>query len=103
MVYQQFINYPMLSVYENIASPMLVAGADRATGDRKVRPAAEMPRLSPYLERHPPHLSGGHEQRPALPRAMVKEAKLVLLDWRSESGRCGNGGVSPDRTRWNAY
>jgi len=47
MVYQQFINYPALSVYENIASPMRVAGKDQATIDREVRKAAELIKLTP--------------------------------------------------------
>ncbi len=41
MVYQQFINYPAMTVYENIASPLRVAGTDRATIDREVRQAAD--------------------------------------------------------------
>lgn len=80
MVYQQFINYPTLSVYDNIASPMRVAGADKATIDRKVRAAAELLKLTPYLERTPLNLSGGQQQRTAIARALVKDAKLVLLD-----------------------
>lgn len=80
MVYQQFINYPTLSVYENIASPLRVAGTDKATIDRKVRQAAEMLHLTPLLKRTPLQLSGGQQQRTALARAMVKEASLVLLD-----------------------
>ncbi|GAB4363138.1 MAG: ABC transporter ATP-binding protein [Kiloniellaceae bacterium] len=80
MVYQQFINYPTLSVYENIASPMRVAGADKATIDRKVREAAELLKLTPYLQRTPLHLSGGQQQRTAIARALVKDADLVLLD-----------------------
>src|SRR3546814_1238239 len=84
MVYQQFINYPMLTVYENIASPMRVAGADRATVDRKVRAAAELLRLTPYLDRTPLHLSGGQQQRTAIARALVKEAKLRSEEHTSE-------------------
>jgi len=80
MVYQQFINYPTLSVYENIASPMRVARTDAATIDKKVRAAAELLKLTPYLERTPLHLSGGQQQRTAIARALVKDATLVLLD-----------------------
>jgi glycerol transport system ATP-binding protein len=80
MVYQQFINYPALSVFENIASPLRVSGADAATIDREVRAAAELLRLTPYLDRKPLNLSGGQQQRTALARAMVKKAGLVLLD-----------------------
>jgi glycerol transport system ATP-binding protein len=80
MVYQQFINYPAMTVYENIASPLRVAGRDRETIDRQVRRAAELLRLTPYLDRTPLNLSGGQQQRTALARAMVKNAGLVLLD-----------------------
>ncbi len=80
MVYQQFINYPALTVYENIASPMRIAGKDSATIDREVKKAAELLRLTPYLDRTPLNLSGGQQQRTALARAIVKNANLVLLD-----------------------
>ncbi|WP_119166973.1 ABC transporter ATP-binding protein [Algihabitans albus] len=80
MVYQQFINYPTLSVYENIASPLKVAGTDKKTIDRKVQEAAELLRLTPMLERKPLELSGGQQQRTAIARALVKGAELVLLD-----------------------
>ena len=80
MVYQQFINYPALSVYENIASPMRIAGRDAKTIDLEVRKAAELLKLTPYLDRTPLNLSGGQQQRTALARALVKNASLVLLD-----------------------
>ncbi|SHM76692.1 ABC transporter ATP-binding protein [Roseibium suaedae] len=80
MVYQQFINYPSLTVYENIASPLRVLGRDAVTIDRDVRRAADLMRLTPYLDRTPLNLSGGQQQRTALARAMVKNASLVLLD-----------------------
>ncbi len=80
MVYQQFINYPTLTVYENIASPMRVAGVDAATVDKKVRAAAELLKLGAFLDRTPLHLSGGQQQRTAIARALVKDAGLVLLD-----------------------
>jgi glycerol transport system ATP-binding protein len=80
MVYQQFINYPAMTVYENIASPLRVAGVDAAKIDSEVMRAAELLKLTPYLKRTPLNLSGGQQQRTALARAIVKNAALVLLD-----------------------
>ena len=80
MVYQQFINYPALTVYENIASPMRIKGADKATIDREVRKAADLLRLGPYLDRTPLSLSGGQQQRTALARANGTEARVGLVD-----------------------
>jgi glycerol transport system ATP-binding protein len=80
MVYQQFINYPSLTVFENIASPLRLAGhpSDRVT--QQVHELAERLHLSPFLERRPAELSGGQQQRTALARALAKNAELVLLD-----------------------
>jgi glycerol transport system ATP-binding protein len=80
MVYQQFINYPSMTVYENIASPLRVAGMDKRRIDGEVRKAADLLKLTPYLDRTPLNLSGGQQQRTALARAIVKNASLVLLD-----------------------
>ncbi len=80
MVYQQFINYPALTVYENIASPLRVAGLPRAEIDARVAEAARLLKLTPYLQRRPLEMSGGQQQRCAIARALVKRADLVLLD-----------------------
>ena len=80
MVYQQFINYPGLTVRENIASPLRVKRLHRGAIANEVKRAAELLRLEPYLDRKPLELSGGQQQRVALARAIVKKADLVLLD-----------------------
>ena len=80
MVYQQFINYPSLTVYENIASPLRVQGKPRAEIESRVQEAAKLLKLEPYLNRTPLQLSGGQQQRTAIARALVKGADLVLLD-----------------------
>ena len=80
MVYQQFINYPAMTVYDNIASPLRLQKKDAATIDREVRNAADLLQMTPYLDRTPLNLSGGQQQRTALARAIVKNASLVLLD-----------------------
>jgi len=80
MVYQQFINYPSFSIYENIASPLKISGMDKKEIDRRVREVAEMLHLESMLDRIPTELSGGQQQRCAIARALVKDSNLLLLD-----------------------
>lgn len=80
MVYQQFINYPDQTVYENIASPLRLARLPKAEIDRRVRETAEMLHIEAELERTPLELSGGQQQRTAMARALVKDADLILFD-----------------------
>ena len=80
MVYQQFINYPSFTVYDNIASPLRRQGLAAKSIDAKVREAAAMLHIDPFLDRLPAELSGGQQQRCAIARALVKDAALLLLD-----------------------
>src|SRR5712675_131472 len=63
MVYQQFINYPSMTVYDNIASPLRVQGKPRAEIEKRVQEATKLLKLDPYLNRTPLQLSGGQQQR----------------------------------------
>jgi glycerol transport system ATP-binding protein len=80
MVYQQFINYPHLSVFDNIASPLRVAGKPASLISSKVREVASLLHIEEFLNRFPLELSGGQQQRTAMARALVKDASLILFD-----------------------
>ena len=78
MVYQQFINYPSMTVFDNIASPLKLRG-EKNVGEQ-VRALATKLHIEPFLDRLPAELSGGQQQRVALARALAKAAPLILLD-----------------------
>jgi glycerol transport system ATP-binding protein len=78
LVYQQFINYPSLTVRENIASPLRLRGV--RDHEPRVRELARVLRIEDLLDRLPGELSGGQQQRVAIARALAKGAAIVLLD-----------------------
>ena len=78
MVYQQFINYPSMTVFDNIASPLKLRGESNI--DVRVTDLAQKLHIKEYLHRLPAALSGGQQQRVALARALAKGAPLMLLD-----------------------
>ena len=80
MVYQQFVNYPSLTVYENIASPLRVQRLPTSEIESRVLAAANLLKLEPLLKRLPSQISGGQQQRTAIARAIVKRADVVMLD-----------------------
>lgn len=80
MVYQQFINYPNMSVFDNIASPLKVGRIASSEIKRRVHEMAELMKIDAMLDRRPSELSGGQQQRTAMARALVKDSDLVLLD-----------------------
>ena len=78
MVYQQFINYPSMTVADNIASPLKLRGEKNMA--ERVRALAAKLHIEMFLDRYPAELSGGQQQRVALARALAKGAPLMLLD-----------------------
>jgi ABC-type sugar transport system ATPase subunit len=80
MVFQNYALYPHLSVAENIVFGLRVRRVERGERDRRLAQVAEMLDLTPYLDRKPAELSGGQRQRVALGRALVSQAKVILMD-----------------------
>jgi multiple sugar transport system ATP-binding protein len=80
MVFQNYALYPHLTVYENIAFPLRLAGAPDSEVDEKVRAASATLELDEHLDRKPGNLSGGQRQRVAMGRAIVRDADAFLFD-----------------------
>ena len=80
LVHQFFVNYPHMKVFDNIASPLRVAGMARSELEGRVEAAADLLQLRPMLARYPHELSGGQQQRTALARAIAKESRAIFLD-----------------------
>ncbi len=80
MVFQSYALYPHMTVAENMGFALKIAGIDKAERDKRVREAAKLLDLEPYLERKPKALSGGQRQRVAMGRAIVREPQVFLMD-----------------------
>jgi len=80
MVFQSYALYPHMTVYENMAFALKVAKTPQPEIDRRVRHAADILRLNPYLDRRTSALSGGQRQRVAMGRAIIREPQVFLFD-----------------------
>ncbi len=80
MVFQSYALYPHMSVYENMAYGLKIRHLPKEEIDSRVKSAAEILQISEYLNRKPKELSGGQRQRVALGRAIVRNAKVFLMD-----------------------
>jgi multiple sugar transport system ATP-binding protein len=80
MVFQNYALYPHMTVYDNMAFGLKLRKFPKDEIDRRVKEAAKILGLEPYLDRKPKALSGGQRQRVALGRAIVRDAKVFLMD-----------------------
>ena len=80
MVFQSYALFPNMTVTQNVAFPLRMAGVDRATTERRVAETLEIMRLSAHAHKSPSEMSGGQQQRVAIARAIVMRPKVVLMD-----------------------
>jgi len=80
MVFQSYALFPNMTVTQNVAFPLRMAGVDRATAERRVAETLDMMRLSEHAAKSPSQMSGGQQQRVAIARAIVLRPKVVLMD-----------------------
>jgi multiple sugar transport system ATP-binding protein len=80
MVFQDYALYPHMRVYENMSFALELRGTPKAEIDARVRRAAALLHIEPYLNRKPKELSGGQRQRVAMGRAIVRNPKAFLFD-----------------------
>ena len=80
MVFQTYALYPHMTVFDNMAFGMRIAKASKEEINERVRKAADILQLTPYLERLPKALSGGQRQRVAIGRSIVRNPKVFLFD-----------------------
>ena len=80
MVFQSYALYPHMTVRQNIAFSLSVAGAPRKTQNERALEVARILQLEPFLDRRPAELSGGQRQRVAIGRALVRKPEVFLFD-----------------------
>ncbi|MBN8988891.1 MAG: sn-glycerol-3-phosphate ABC transporter ATP-binding protein UgpC [Rhizobiales bacterium] len=80
MVFQDYALYPHMRVYDNMSFALELRGTPKAEIDARVRRAAALLHIEPYLDRKPKELSGGQRQRVAMGRAIVRNPKAFLFD-----------------------
>jgi len=80
MVFQNYALYPHMSVFENMAYGLKIAGTPKGEITTRVEEAAKLLQLEPYLKRRPRELSGGQRQRVAMGRAIVRKPSVFLFD-----------------------
>jgi putative spermidine/putrescine transport system ATP-binding protein len=80
MVFQSYALFPNMTVTQNVAFPLRMAGVDRATTERRVGETLEIMRLSEHAAKMPSQMSGGQQQRVAIARSIVMRPRVVLMD-----------------------